>query len=440
MSRAKLQFGRFDYAVFSASIMYALCSLSIPLMIVAIGQALNFPLDQGGMAAGGSLHLTRSITMMVALLLCGTISGRIGKRLSMGVSLLLMGLGIFLCAFAPAYWVLIPCLLLAGFGEGICEGIATPFVQDLHPDAPERYVNITHSFWSIGTGAVVVVVGGLWTLGMNWRSILAGLGILTLLTALLFLWRENPQKRYPERSAGVGFREVWEYSVRIVRVPRFWLCCLMMFFGAGAEFGLTFWSAAYVQLNFHTGVWVAGLGTGAIALGMFLGRTGFGYFARPEDLRRILLFCGLCTIPVTLVLAFLEPGILPTPLLFTVLFLLLILSGIGVAPFWPTAQVYGVTKMPELDSTMLYIYFSAMGIPGCGIFTWLMGYLGDHFGLKGAILVVPACLVLFCAVVYWECWVLEKRRSFRQTRRAARDEERNSRGENPERRLKNFEK
>lgn len=60
-----------------------------------------------------------------------------------------------------------------------------------------------------------------------------------------------------------------------------------------------------------------------------------------------------------------------------------------MAPFWPTAQVYGVTKMPELDSTMLYIYFSAMGIPGCGIFTWLMGYLGDHFGLKGAILVVP---------------------------------------------------
>ena len=122
------------------------------------------------------------------------------------------------------------------------------------------------------------------------------------------------------------------------------------------------------------------------------------------------------------------------------LFLLLILSGIGVAPFWPTAQVYGVTKMPELDSTMLYIYFSAMGIPGCGIFTWLMGYLGDHFGLKGAILVVPACLVLFCAVVYWECWVLEKHRSLRQTRRAAREEERNSRGENPARRLKNFEK
>ncbi|MBS1369097.1 MAG: MFS transporter [Lentisphaeria bacterium] len=411
MTRRALCFGRYDYAAFSASVAFALCSLSIPLMIVEIGGDLNFPLDRGGMAVGGSLHLTRSIAMVAALLLCGSISGRIGKRFSMGYCLLLMGGGILLCSFAPAYWMLIPCLLIAGFGEGICEGIATPFVQDLHPDAPERYVNISHSFWSIGIGAVVVVVGGLWTLGMGWRSILAGIGAVTLLASALFMWKENPGRRYPEVCGGVSIREIRRYSLAIARVPRFWICCLAMFFGAGAEFGLTFWSAAYVQLNFHTGAWVAGLGTGAIALGMFIGRSGFGYFARPQHLRYILLGTGLGTIPVTLLLALLEPGMMPARLLFPLLFLLLILAGVGVAPFWPTAQVYGVTSMPELDSTMLYIYFSALGIPGCGFFTWLMGVMGDHFGLRGAILVVPACLALFSAVIYWECWVLEKRRN-----------------------------
>ncbi len=403
-------FGRYDYAAFSASITFALCSLSIPLMIVEIGEDLNFPLSRGGMAAGGSLHLTRSISMVAALLLCGTISGRIGKRLSMGYCLLLMGGGVLLCAFAPVYWMLIPCLLIAGFGEGICEGIATPFVQDLHPDAPERYVNISHSFWSIGIGAVVVVAGGLWTLGMGWRSILIGIGVLTLLASLLFLWKETPRKKYPEVHGGVRIRDIWHYSLAIARVPRFWICSLAMFFGAGAEFGLTFWSAAYVQLTFRTGIWVAGLGTGAIALGMFIGRSGFGYFARPEYLRYILLGTGLGTIPVTLLLALLEPGMMPVWLMFPLLFLLLFLAGIGIAPFWPTVQVYGVTSMPKLDSTMLYIYFSALGIPGCGFFTWLMGALGDHFGLKGAILVVPACLVFFSAIIYWECWILQKRR------------------------------
>ncbi len=410
MNRRALHFGRYDYAGFSAFMTYALCSLSIPVMIVAMGKELNFPLDHGGMAAGGVLHLTRSISMVTALLLCGTISARFGKRLTMGYCLLLTGGGILSCSFSSAYWMLVPCLLLAGFGEGICEGIATPFVQDLHPDAPERYVNISHSFWSIGIGIVVIIAGGLLTLGISWRAILTGIGILTILASALFLWKENPGKKYPEHHSGAGIREIWHYSLAIMRVPRFWICCLAMFFGAGAEFGLTFWSAAYVQLNFHTGAWVAGLGTGAIALGMFIGRTGFGYFARPRNLRYILLGTGIGTIPVTLLLALLEPGMMPVRLLYALLFLLLLLAGIGISPFWPTVQVYGVTSMPRLDSTMLYIYFSALGIPGCGFFTWLMGILGDYFGLKGAILVVPACLALFSAVIYWECWILEKRR------------------------------
>ncbi len=410
MTRKALQFGRYDYAAFTGSICFALCSLSIPLMIVEIGDALAFPLDRGGMAAGGLLHLFRSVAMVAALLLCGNIAGRIGKRRSMGGSLLCMGAGTLLCAFAPQYWMLIPWLLIAGFGEGICEGIATPFVQDLHPDAPERYVNIAHSFWSIGIAVVVVVVGGLWTLGAGWRAILAGIGIVTLLASALFLWRENPRRKYPEAAGGAGFREIAHHALEIARVPRFWLCSLAMFFGAGAEFGLTFWSAAYVQLNFQTGAWVAGLGTGAVAFGMFLGRSGFGFFARPDYIRYVLLGSALCTIPVTLLLALLKPGILPPALGFPTLFLLLILAGTGVATFWPSVQVYGVTTMPELDSTMLYICFSALGIPGCGIFTLLMGVIGDRYGLRGGMLVIPVCLALFAAVIFLECWVFAKRR------------------------------
>ena len=177
-----------------------------------------------------------------------------------------------------------------------------------------------------------------------------------------------------------------------------------MFFGAGAEFGLTFWATAYIELTFQTSVFVAGLGTGTIALGMFLGRAYFGYIAKPHNLRRILLSCGLGMIPISLALAFLQPGALPAWLLFPVLFILLFISGIGVAPYWPSTQVYGVTRLPQCDSTMLYVYYSGMGIPGAGFFSWFMGFMGDLFGLRGAILVVPCCLVIFCSIIIAECW------------------------------------
>ena len=99
MTHRNLQFGRYDYAGFSAFTMYSVCSLAIPLMIVAMGNSLNFPLDQGGMAAGGVLHMVRSIFMVAALLVCGTISARLGKRLTMGYSLILFGTGIMLPAW-----------------------------------------------------------------------------------------------------------------------------------------------------------------------------------------------------------------------------------------------------------------------------------------------------------------------------------------------------
>ena len=91
------------------------------------------------------------------------------------------------------------------------------------------------------------------------------------------------------------------------------------------------------------------------------------------------------------------------------LFFLLFLAGIGIAPYWPTTQVYGVSTMPELDSTMLYVYFSAMGIPGCGFFTWLMGVVGDRYGLSGTLLVVPCCLVIYLLIVILECWILKEK-------------------------------
>ena len=401
-----MKFGRYDLASYSAFIMYSICSFAIPLMIVNIGNDLDFPLDKGGMGAGGLLHAARCSLMILALVICSLIAGKIGKRLSMGFCVLFFGFGILICAFSTHYWMLLPCLILVGFGEGICEGLATPFIQDLHSDAPERYVNIGHAFWSVGTILAVGLVSGLLTLGVNWRILLGGIGALSMLSAAFFLWKENPKKKYPETKDKIDLSSLWERTCLIFKQKSFWRCCGAMFFGAGAEFGLTFWSAAYIQLTFKTSVFIAGLGTGAIAIGMILGRTGIGYIAKPHTLRYINLFTSLATIPLTLILVFLKPGIMPDWATFTTLFTVLFLAGIGISPYWPTTQVYGVQKMTHCDSTLLYVYFSAMGVPGCGFFSWFMGYMGDKLGdLRATILVVPCSLLIFAAFIFYECWI-----------------------------------
>ena len=127
-------------------------------------------------------------------------------------------------------------------------------------------------------------------------------------------------------------------------------------------------------------------------------------------LPRILIAASLGTIPPTLLLAGLHAEQFPSPaLLFVTLTALLFLCGIGIAPYWPTLQVYGVARLPEADPTLLYIYFSAVGVPGCGFFTWMIGVLGDRWRLQGALLLIPATLVIYVAIIGWDLILRRKK-------------------------------
>ena len=408
----KLRFGRYDYAGFCAFSAYACSSLVIPIVLVMMARELDFPLEDGGMTSGGQIHLTRSIAMVVALLCSALVAAKIGKRWTMGAAMMLMGVGIFICAFAPTYLFLIPCVLLAGIGEGLCEAIATPFIYDLHAhDDAENYVTTSHSFWSVGTGFVVIVAGYLLTAGVSWRAIIACVGLLCLATSLGFIWRENPNHKYPEAKGDSSAVGIAASTLKICKSLRFWIYCLAMFMGAGAEFCLTFWAASYIQINFDTTPWVGGLGTAFLALGMFVGRYTYGHYVPAKNLIHLLLATGLGGIPVTSLIFLLSPTSFGSPTLaLAALFVLLFLSGLCVAPYWPSMQTYGVNMLPELDSTLLFVYFSSVGIPGCGFFTWLMGVMGDRFGLHNSFLLIPLTLVLFSMIIILEGFVFKKKR------------------------------
>lgn len=408
----RLRFGRYDYAAFFAFCAYACSSLVIPIVLVTMARELDFPLEDGGMASGGQLHVARSVSMVIALLGSAYVASKLGKRWTMGMAMLLMGVGIFICCFARTYLFLIPCVLLAGIGEGLCEAIATPFIYDLHRnEEAENYVTTSHSFWSVGTGFIVIVAGYLLTKGVSWRLIIAAVGLLCLSSSLCFIWKENPQRRYPETkedgSSGGLLAKTWV----ICKSFRFWIYCLAMFMGAGAEFCLTFWAASYIQLNFNTSPWVGGLGTAFLALGMFTGRYMYGRYVPAKRLIHLLLATGVGGIPVTCLILLLSPTSFGNPTLaLAALFALMFLSGLCVAPYWPSMQTYGVNMLPELDSTLLFVFFSSVGIPGCGFFTWMMGVLGDHYGLHNSFLLIPLTLVLFSLIVLFEGFVFRKRK------------------------------
>lgn len=388
-------FGRYDYAVFSTFACYAACSMAVALALVDIGRSLNFPLEDGGMTAGGVLHMFRSISMVIAMIFCGIIAGKKGLRPTLGFSVGMMALGLTLCAFAPWYWVLLLALTVAGLGEGVVEGLATPFVQKLHEEnEPGRYINFSHGFWSMGIGTAVIISGLLLSCGVHWRFVIGGIGLLSFVPAFLLLWKENPAKRFPESPKTVSVRRILKQTKEILSRPLFWLFFFAMFFGGGGEFGLTFWCASFIRLNFADIPFLGGAMTAVFAAGMFIGRTGSGLLVRQKNLKYLILSAAAGGIIVTSFIPFISKELFTSQwTLYGVLFGVFFLSGLAAAPFWPSVQSYCCDRMPEVDSTMLFILLSCAGTPGCGVVTYLIGLMGDipGIGLKYSFFIIPLC-------------------------------------------------
>lgn len=391
-----MRLGRFDYAAFLTFFAYAAGSIIVPVSLVELAYDLNFSLESGGMAAGGALQIGRTLPMVLAMLVVGFIAGRWGNRATLGTSVLLMSVGIALCAIAPSYGILFLALMLAGLGEGVIEGLATPFVQDLHPHEPGRYINLTHSFWSVGVLATVLLSGGLLSLGVSWRILTGAVALVACLAAVLILIPAR-QGAHSAAHHPLSLKAVWAHGVEVLRFPRFWRFYAAMFLAGGGEFCLTFWSASHIRIHFDASAWAGGLGVACFALAMVIGRMASGYFVPQNGLRKLILMAAIFG-SVICVLLPLSPNL-------WVFDGLLFLAGLATAPFWPSIQSYASHDMPKLDSTMLLILLSCAGVPGCGVFTYVMGAISsESSSLTQAFYLVPASYALIALLISLDRW------------------------------------
>ncbi len=387
----KLVFGWYDYAVFLCYFVYASGSIVLPIALVSLARELKFSLEEGGFSAGGALSLGRAGMILIFMLLCGFMAGRWGKRRVFGISLILTAIGLGLSALASDYAILFFALMVTGIGEGAIEGLATPFVQDLHPDQPGRYLNFAHAFWPIGLLFTVLLFGWLLSVGVSWRLMMASVAIAAILPAAMLL---VPRKThpYPEHPEPLHWSVVHNQAMTILRIRRFWLFFAAMFVAGGGEICLTFWSASYIQLHFSSSAWSGAVGTAVFAAGMISGRTLWAYFIRQHQLSRLVVISAIGGTLITLCF----PALNHLGLFFVLLFL----AGFATAPFWPSIQSYCTDCLPEADKTMIFILLSCSGIPGCAFFTWLMGYIGNLSGsLSLAFYLVPACYLLLALMI-----------------------------------------
>ena len=398
-----LRLQRYDAAAFASLAAYAAGATAVPVAMVQMSAELGFALDAGGMGAAGGLALAKTLTVVVAMVGSAFFAARWGKRPTLGGAALLMALGTAAVACAPGYGLLLLAFCLAGLGEGGVEALTTPFVEALHPEAPGRYINLTHAFWSVGVVVAVLGTGAWLAAGGSWRVPLAGVASAGLLAAVLVLRPPARGAAYPEaataRTAGTDGAGTeagaWREAKSLAANGRFWFFFAAMAFAGGGEFGLTFWAASYIQLGVAQGdpaaAWRGGVGTAFFAGGMFLARVGWGLRLGENGLRPLILGSAAAGVAVT--------ALLPLANGFGLLCVLLTAAGVATAPFWPSVQALAAQRLGRKDPTVLFVLLSCAGVPGCGLVVGLMGWAGDRVGLRAAFFVVPACFLALAVLV-----------------------------------------
>ena len=183
------------------------------------------------------------------------------------------------------------------------------------------------------------------------------------------------------------------YDAKNFRNRRFYLYFFAIFFAGGGEWCLTFWVPSFIRLVHNGSAFVSGAAMALFAFGMVIGRMLSGMLVPQKYLPQLLLSCGVFSILAGILVPF-APGVWTVCVLVT-------LCGVGVGPFWPSIQSVCVDKL-KLDSTLTYIILSCAGIPGCGIFTWLQGALGDvgFIGLRYSFLLMPLSILLMTILLY----------------------------------------
>ncbi|MEX0652721.1 MAG: MFS transporter [Phycisphaeraceae bacterium] len=367
----RLRFHPLDYVTAVSFIAYSSSAVVTPIALLILASELSF-----GLAAGGALELMRSLLILAVLLTSGFIAARFGKANVLGVSSLLLGLGLMLYAVSPTYGTVLLAMGLLGVGGGAVEGLLNPLVQDLHPNDSGRYLNIANAFWSVGVLITVLVGGDLLTRGVSWRWLMTIIGALNLLAGVLFLLlRRTGPERVNHTTA-----HIFGHKRDILLTPRFWLFAVAMFLAGGVEGGFTFWTASYIQLQYDALPRAGGIGTALFAGGMIVGRLGGGWWGHQHRLRPLILGSAAAGLAVSL--------LVPAAQSLTAIYAVLLAAGLCIACFWPSIQSHAADRLP-VESTSLFILLSCAGIPGFAFAAWLMGVVAEFTSLHASFFILP---------------------------------------------------
>jgi len=335
-------------------------------------QDLNFNYSQGGGLLFGAY-----LGFMLATLLAGPLSDRLGNRMILFAASLFIALGTVGLSRAATYPLLFGATLVVGLGTGAIEVGGNGLIVSLHRQAQGRFLNLLATFHGVGSMLAPLYAAWILTGTGSWRQVFLYSVPLAVVMALIFLIPSGP---------AVTKREGHRFDWATLRRTGFTQTMIYFYLAIGlyvaAELGIAAWIVEYLikqkgiaqsTASYYLAGYFAFVIIGRLVGSVFVERIGY--------LRSVQLATAGALLCILI-------GIFAPP----VLAIFLPLSGLFCSIIFPTITAAVSRLHPQNTGTILGLLFTAAGLGGT-LGPAAIGVASDALGIQWGF----GLNALFCA-------------------------------------------
>ena len=328
-------------------------------------------------------------TQLLVDLACAKFVDKIGYRPCILASEVFSVTGIVGLAFIPdlltdPFAGILICVVLYAVGSGLIEVLVSPIVEACPSENKAAAMSLMHSFYC--WGVVAVILGSTLFFSLfgieNWR-ILSCLWTLVPVTAICF-FSICPIGHTVEEGQGMSI-------LQLLRLPLFWLLCLLMICAGSSELSMAQWASAFTESALGVPKAVGDLaGPCLFAVLMGSARVIYSRMNAKTDLTRFMLYSGVLCAACYLLASLAEsplPGLAGCAL-----------CGFSAGIMWPGAISISARACPK-GGTAMFALLALAGDAGGSLGPSLVGKVSSLMGdnLKPGLLaaVVFPILMIF---------------------------------------------
>ena len=357
-----------------------------PLLFISFHKNYGIPL--GTIAF---ISTTFFFTQLVIDLFCARFVDKIGYRTCVVASEALSAAGLIGLAFLPEllpnpFTGIIISVIVYAAGSGLIEVLVSPIVEACPFENKSGTMSLLHSFYCWGSVGVILLSTLFFAvLGTErWQ-------ILSCLWALIPLYNiynfiTCPIARLTDEGEGLGIG-------KLLRIPTFWVCIVLMVCAGASELSMAQWASAYVEsaLGFPKSIGDI-MGPCLFAVSMGISRVFYGKYGEKLNLIKFMLGSGILCI-----LCYLSASVSDNPALGLTG---CIVCGFSVGIMWPGTISISSGKFP-LGGTAMFALLAMAGDLGGSIGPALVGQITQNAGdnLKTGMLAGCAFPVILTAAV-----------------------------------------